>query len=882
MSKNKENYIIPLALVLDKYIEREIHFLRLPSSLKEKLTRLEELSRDGQGGRGKFIREKHNLPLNSLKKLFTSYLSGVTDMKAVGYNTDDKRWLISVEPINLEMVVKIIKVWIDAFYIAETELDKKRKNDEKVKQYAAQVINELDVDCLKGCEYVEKIVLFDKGEVVDKDAYSLLPLIAVNEIVGTDVMVDGEKAKWMYSKKNEIVTDPLAYKDAKEEDYVSLAASFSVQTIPPFNKPYFNVKISSRRWVSKNVSEQVPFYRDEKTVYIRINDTKLQEIHAKYDSKTKEFEWIYADKKSFCGMYGIGNVVRFNDIICNPSQYMNGVEQNDYYVVFEYGMKDGKKQMHNQDAGISPMDRREIFENIENKLTVYSSGSKMAMREVGNDTITQMFFKNDFSLKDELKLKFKEIVGDICGNKKIVIEVCFGVGQEVLRNALIEKLDEHFVDTKVEVRAVFIDTLAECLSCSDEKKIGNQEGHNTRIHEIKEMMGIAKEPTMSIVIIHGPEYYKLGGKVDSKVDPKNALRVGFANTGRLTQFVIVEKYLEKEKERLKNIETGKAINKNGEINKTNVVNTSVKNTLLDAYRQMGIHNCLVESDKKTTLHNKVAVGIYVLNYKNLLNDVAVSPFPLIVSCDMMKHRIMVETELNILSKFSNKKETVEGISCEYMEFPIRFRELLVKIGSSKRVIPSERFLLDWFDDLSDNIQYEIMIVADGTSRKVVEGITNKEIREAYDEQKGYVSKIGIDGKFGFEMNLDDYDNIDLIRIRVNDEVPDYIPCAKDAEEKFEESSGIYKYDTVYYSKDLRTQAEYKNTKQNATKLEDNRAFTHRNIIEIYPMYISNSAKELDCVRDIHNLRSSSIQYEAGKTILPMPLHLAKLLEEYFI
>lgn len=882
MSKNKENYIIPLALVLDKHIEKEIHFLRLPSNLKEKLTRLEELSRDGQGGRGKFIREKHNLPLNSLKKLFTSYLSGVTDMKAVGYNTDDKRWLISVETINLEMVIKIIKVWMDAFYIAETELDKKRKNDDKVKQYAAQVINELNVDCLKGCEYVEKIVLFDNGEVVDKDAYSLLPLIAVNEIVGTDVMVDGEKAKWMYSKKNEIITDPLAYKDAKEEDYVSMAASFSVQTIPPFNKPYFNVKISSRRWVSKNVSEQVPFYTDEKTVYIRINDTKLQAIHAKYDLKTKEFEWTYADKKSFCGMYGIENVARFNDIICNPSQYMNGVEQNDYYVVFEYGMKDGKNQMHNQDAGISPMDRREIFEDIENKLTMYSSGSKMATREVGNDTITQMFFENDFSLKDDLKLKFKEIVGGICGNKKLVIEVCFSSGQEVLRNALIEKLDEHFADTKVEIRSVFINTLAECLPCSDEKKTGNQEGYNTRINEIKEMMGMAKEPTMSIVIIHGPEYYKLGGKVDSKVDPKNALRVGFANTGRLTQFVIAEKYLEKEKERLKNIETGKAINRNGEINKTNAVNTSVKNTLLDAYRQMGIHNCLVESEKKTTLHNKVAIGIYVFNYKNLLNDVAVSPFPMIVSCDVMKHRIMVETELNILSKFSNKKEAVERILCEYMEFPIRFRELLMKIGSSKRIIPSERFLSDWFDDLNDNIQYEIMIVADGTSRKVVEGITNKEIREVYDKQSGYVSKIGIDGKLGLEIDLADYDNIDLIRIRVNDEVPDYIPSAKDAEEKFEESSGIYKYDTVYYSKDVRTQAEYKNTKQNTTKLEDNRAFTHRNIIEIYPMYISDSSKELDCVRDVHNLRSASIQYEAGKTIFPMPLHLAKLLEEYFI
>ena len=148
-----------------------------------------------------------------------------------------------------------------------------------------------------------------------------------------------------------------------------------------------------------------------------------------------------------------------------------------------------------------------------------------------------------------------------------------------------------------------------------------------------------------------------------------------------------------------------------------------------------------------------------------------------------------------------------------------------------------RFLYDWFEDLNDKKNYEIMMVADGTSRKIVKGITNKEIRESYDEKSGYVSKVGIDGKYGFEIELEDYDNVDLLRIRVNDEVPDYIPNSNDEKETFEESSGIYKFDSVYYSKEVRTQYELKNVKQSTTKLEDDGAFTHRNIVEIYPMYI---------------------------------------------
>ena len=188
---SKENYIIPMTLELNKHVEKKIYFLSLPNILKEKLTRLEELSRNGQDGRGRFIREKHYLPLNSLKKLFVSYLSGITEMKAVGYATDDKRWLISVEQINVEQVVKIIRIWIDAFYIAETELDKKRRNDNDTKEYAEQLIKEVTIDMFAGAAYEEDIVLLHDEEVVDKDAYSLLPLIVVNGLVGTTVTING-------------------------------------------------------------------------------------------------------------------------------------------------------------------------------------------------------------------------------------------------------------------------------------------------------------------------------------------------------------------------------------------------------------------------------------------------------------------------------------------------------------------------------------------------------------------------------------------------------------------------------------------------------------------------------------------------------------------
>ncbi len=867
MMKNLENnYIIPLALELDKKIEKDIYFLKLPIELKEKLTRLEELSRNGDGGRGRFIREKYNLPLNSLKKLLISYLPGVTDMKVINFNSDDKRWLISVEPIDLELVVKILKIWIDAFYIEETELDKKRNNDKNAKMYAKQLIENLGLETFKGCTYKEHVILFENAEVVDKDAYSLLPLIAINNVIGTTVEVAGRKSHWMYSNKNEIITAPLDYTDVKGEDFVSFVANFSVQTLPPFNKPYLNIKVTSRRWISKNNSEKAPFYQDKKSVYVRINCNKVQVIHAKYDNSLRKFEWIYTDKKSFCALYGEKNVKDFNEIICNPKQYMNGIDENDYYIDFEYGIKDGFEHMHNQESGISPMDRMEIFQNIEKKLVEFSNGEQKAQYVKGNDAIVKSFFTKDFKLdfKNGLNEKFKECVNAICENEKMTIEVCYSSGQEELKDLLVLYLKEHFIETQVEIKEVNIRDLTEGLVCNNTKKRDNLEGINLRIREVNEFLGKAKNFTASIVIIHQPKYYTIAGKEDTRVDPKKALRIGFANTGRLTQFITIEQYNKDKKEELG-------------------ITMNVKSTILDLYRQIGIHNTLVDTKKKTTLDHKCAVGIGIIKQKKLLNDVSIMDFPLIVMCDLVSHKITVEAKFNIISKFNKQSMGVEYISCEYREFPIKFYELLAKIGTGKKLVPSERFLFEWFENLSSDRQYEVMIEADKKSKKIIEGITNKEIKETYDSPNGYVPKLGIDGKLGLEVDLEDYNNVDLIRIRTNDEVPDYILALHEAAEgKFFESSGIYKFNSVYYSKDKRPEREYKNTIVSTTKLEDNKMFTHRNIVEIYPMYISENENELDCIRDVHNLREASIQYTTQKTVLPMPLHLAKKLEEYFV
>ncbi len=898
MSESKEKYLIPLTIELNKCIETEVYFLKLPLYIKEKLIQLEELSKSERNNKEELIQEKYNLPLNSLKKMLISYLPGVCDMKGISINTDenDDRWLIATEKINTNLVVKIFKIWIENFYIKEIEENKKTNNEEAIK-FAKQLIEEVLKDPFEKYTYSQKLVLFDNGEVMDKDAFSLFPLVAVNNIIGTDIVINGKKSHWMYSNKNEIVTDPLSYKDEKEEDYFSFVATFSVQTLPPFSKPYLNIKLSSRRWISKNESGKEPFYQDRKSVYIRIDNNKLQKIRAKYNSKSKQTEWIKTDIESYYAIYKfdnrdkniVDNELKYIDIITEPKKFMNGRSEKDIYIPFEYGMKDENRQMHNQEAGITHMDRCELFKNIMENLKEFSSEIKKAIHVAGNDTILKSFFDEEFQLlkKGNLIEEFQEMIKAICGREKMVIEVCYSSGQEDLRNELIKILEKHLINTNIEIKMCNLRDLTEGLEYIDDSKNKengkkNLKGYNKRIEEIKEKMGMTSKITISIIIIHQPSYYKLENREDKRVDPKNALRVGFANTGRLTQFITIEAYKEAEKKRLKSIENKNGRNKDGKIKKTYAFNMNLKNTVLDVYRQLGIHNSLVKSEKKSTLNKKIAVGIYICSYKKLFNDIIITPLPLIISCNLVTHEINVETKIVIISNLTNKQEGVEYINCAYNEFPIRFRKVIEKIKSGKKLQNSEGFLINWFENLEKDKNYEIMVTADEKLEKIIKGITNKDIKNNYNTKTGYISKMWIDSSLKYDVEFKKYYNIDFLRIRVNNDVPDYIPCEDETNEKFQNISGVYEFDKVYYSQDVRPFSEDKIFKFSNTKLTDNSAFLHRNIIEIYPIYISNDIKKLDCVKDIHNLRSASIQYEAAKTILPMPLHLGKLLEEYFI
>lgn len=877
MNKDKE-YIVPMMFKLDDEIYADVYFLPMPKSLKEKLLNLEEKSN------AKFNRSYHYLPLNSLKKLFVTHLDGVVDMKDVSNNTVDDRWIVSDREINTNLVMNIIRSWIEAFYIEETELEKKRKNNDEVKEYANRICEELkDVDFSQNVRK-ENLLLFNKGRNYDKDGFRILPLLVVNNIIGTDISINGQKTKFYYSGKNEIVTNPTGLKDINDKDYFSYVVNFSVQTLPPKNESYLNINISIRRWISRNEEEIKPFLDTEKTVYLKVggeDNYKLQPMRIKYNFLSKKIDWVLSDKECYSVCYDNSNDDNLNDpedILIKPQLYIQKA-----LIPFEYGMGNaGKKIKHNMHAGEPFADYKTIFIDIMSKIPFKIEEEPLeAIKLQYNNENPKSYFDDYFNIEN--KERFHQVLQSALFEEQLTVEIWYNGGSEKIVEQLKYFLSNHLEDTATIITTRDLGEFSECLELKNVNSKKNLEGFNDRIDLIENNIEHTNKPTLAFVILAGPGEFKIkdsngNEKSDSRVDPKHAIRIGFAHTGRLTQFITPEAFYEAEKKRLNKIERykikmkeyeeGKSEKEPKSLYKSDNYNQVIKNTILDGYRQLGI---LTDVSKRKMLKNTVVSGIYVCNYINTKNGTTLEPFAIMVTCDFEKMQI----------KAFAKMETV--IEYPYWKFILELSNEACKKGRNRRIKTSGNGVIKCFEKLiKDEKNHLVVIIADGTSRKLIKGISNSEIIKYLDEDKKQINELYIDNFEGGIITTDKLNNISLIRMRVNNEVPDYYP-GKNEKQEFMNKSGVYKYEDVYYSLDTRTERESHTLDEKESRVINNSAFTHRNIEEIYPMYVGDNFNNIEhCILNIHNLRKASIQFETQKTVLPLPLHLAKLIIDDYI
>ena len=849
MEKDKK-VIYPMMIELDELVKENIYYIELPLEIKEKWVKLEKKSNNKQ---------VFNLPTSTLQKMLNNYLEGIVDMAPISENSDDSKWIACFKEVNIDILVNCFKIWVDEFYVKGTiskERNRKNGSDEGVKKLAEELKSMLNKSSFMNI-LKEEVILFENGIVETNKAYKLYPLKIIDSLIGKIINIGGKESKLIFSSQNELVTDTKVFH--VNEDYYSFVIKLTVQTLPPNNKAYLNVDISIRRWICRNSNKEGNNYiGNSKICYIRVKDDRMQCIKTNYSFKSKKNVWDEIDSRCFNECQVESEINDFTDVLKESYRYNNG-KVGDILIPYQEGIVGIDTSIN---GGITFLDRKIIFDFIRekvlgdnsNKNIIEAENIRKPVQSVKNTFVITSDDQKNIDLESVDKEKFIDQLDKALLGEAANIEI---YADEKVKKSLEEYL-RVFVgnNSKHKITICEYTDIFDELEKTPDSRWNNIPGFEIRVGEIAKLINKVNTPTISFVAIHDAKYFgKKKGSEKIDVDPKKAIRAGFAETGRLTQFITFEEFDKQEK--LIKKEKNKTNKKDG-------VNKAVEGTILDGFRQLGI---VVDYSNNKKMKNKDIVGVHICNSKKTLYG-GIKQFPIIITYDVENSVIKAYCEL------------IENVDIPYWKAILGISKLSLKkdIYELNKTISSTSTYRR-LDRIINKLEKDVVIIIDanGTSRKFVKGISNSEISKMDKDEYNQLKRLLIEDNREIELSKLDKE-VDIIRLRHNEEIPSYIVREKD-DKMFSGTSGLFKYKEIYYSLDSKPLNEHSSYKKSESKAFKETRYSHRNIVELYPMY--SSRDENTAIGIVHLLRGASIQFNSQLTVLPLPLHMASKMEEYF-
>lgn len=852
MGKNNK-IIYPMMFKINRYIAEDIYYITLPQIIKQKWYEVEKTL---QGSNTEF-----NFNIQSLQRLLETNLNNIVDISKVSVNSDDTKWIKSFKKIDIEKLIACFKIWVRNQYI-EDNIDtfkNRKKPTQKTRELAEELILLIKKENFDE-QSKERITLFENGQVTNREAYNLYILRIMNDLVGRQIDIKNVTSKLLYSRKNELITDThdIKYLDS----YISFVINLSLQTLPPKNEVYLNVDLSIRRWANnkKNKYEKNKFLPNKKNCYVRVDDNKMQVLTGEYSLKYKKLVWSDIDYKCFKQCNVLCKIPEFDNLLSELDKYNKG-QKNDVLVPYKDDIKwiDTKYK-----AGVTFNDRDTIYNYIKDYLIEKDEFDKdieaiqLRSTPIGDP---EKFIDESWNIDRELFLNQLDKAID---NKILSVEVY--IDKEAIKEYGLE-LDKLKVDISTYLNKYLSNSKHKIVFKTEynfirQLDIGNNEyfGVEKRIKEIENKLKNVTEPTLSLVFIKNKEYYS---KLDIKNnrDPKLAIRSGFALMGRLTQFITFENYSNEVIRIEQLIKNTKA----EEIKEKEKINKILQAATLDGFRQLGV---VFNYTNRKALKNKDIVGIHITKNKKNIYNKKIKPFPIIIRYDVENSKIYAYCDL------------VDKVEVSYWKLNLALAKLIAdrEVETFIKDNLLELSLYKRLDRMIEKNNKELIVIVDSNARGFIKGISNIEIANQYKKNTEEYNLMIRENKV---LNISKKDNILLIRLRHNGEVPSYIPF-KNKNNDYNQSSGIYKYDEVYYIIESKPKHEGLGYKQHMSKVDSISSFSHRRMIEVFPIFMSDESEKnkKDTISILRKLKSNSIQFDSKELILPLPLHLALKSEEY--
>jgi len=824
-------------MTLKTNISFKLYFLAFPKEWKELLVRLQLT-----------VNPNFNTSYNLKTKVLYDYLNGwlddVVQINPMKQDSDDTRWFVSMKEPDVDKICEIIQIWITAEYLnhgrktAETDL------------IANELISVITADVLKKGISVEETVMFDsEGHALTDYAFNAFALYAANALNGKTITVSGREFTFSSCGAKMLMSQPVS-DDKENAGYYSIGLQLSVQTTPPERTCMMLTDFSVKRFIS-NVWKENIYLNEDIYAYVATGNNKYRMIKLKQKTEKSDKSYIHywcLPEQNCYNLYNSNLLPNADDVLYNPEKYLKETAETQILLPFKYGMKFTKM---NIGTGISVKDKREIFSQICTFMQEFAEPADCALpiKQTVHNSPSKKLSKGELSKIRRERLK------KCTGMSELQVEI-YGHSSD---NELSEKLKNEFEAYLggEEYQSVFPVNIVkkELGSLSDMMMDSSFMSHCQRIDDVKKQVPLSNEIAGAIVILPDTR--------DEPGDPKHALRAGFADTNRLTQFI-----------------TPDNIKKENEENEP--PKHRIQGAVMDLLRQFGY----TEYYEKRNMKNNPAfdadtIGMYVLhNLKPLWAEKSKSDkdtaLPVYVTYNVINGKVSVDFDL------------LDQRHMSYPEALIAFSKLSRdKEFVQKCVATAEggfKTKLAGLKSLYRNTSALILSQSNKITRKLWNGLTDKKISD-YQIKAPYIpEKIDIGKKNYTDMSSFCDTGLRIIRIRENHsthEVPDYYTGLNDKGDCIS-ASGVYRYKNVFWGLENRPNNKeytlsYKKSKFDNPSLN----FDECGLVEYYPLQMQAGDEAEQWTAYSNYLRE--VMPEVSRSVrLPAPLHFASKIEEYLL
>ena len=816
--------IYPLAYKLSPGQTCTLYYLGFPQTWKATLL---DIARKNNP----HFKDEYGLPTNALKKLVDSWMEGVISLAPLKKDSNDEYWLTSCcaySEKNIQALCSIIKVWVKATYVTAP------RALPLVKKLANDFCDMINPEALMALQTTAEVCLTLKDGTVCEEAYQAVPLLAVNQLLGKEIVLNGQTLHLCYAAKNQLISHAIV--DPKSQHQYSFVFDLSVQTTPPQRKALLLCQMSIRRWIPDSYGkERTPFLSESIISHIKVSDDKYCQVSIAYDYNSRQIDWKAQDKECY-NIWGYEQLPSADDVLRGPATYAEKI-----LLPYKNGM--GGFVDSRIGTGVSVVDKSSLYQSIFSLL----KGMIGEQPEAERVTLRGQNFASFKSPQEyETPEDFRSWVSKCVETDRITFEI-YGLWKDSNQQDLLKqvqaKIEQDF-GAESETSCLKVQCLCkEIGSLADAMSDDYRQNKIKRCDEIVEQLGQAESVTACIFVLPGHEHYTKG-------DPKQVLRNAFARTGRVVQF----------------------INPESDINQN-----KIENAVYDLYRQLGIVTLLNFQKKLPPLANTPCVGMHLCTQVHGISNKA-RFLPVYVTVNLLEGKTQVHCDA-----FSNR-------TVSYREACLEMAKLFWENDLEQRCVDASRApakqklieLKNRYYMKEDSVLF--VIQSDGNTRAVWSGISDKEIGgySVTDECCPTQINVGMP-KSPYPLSLTD-SGVRIIRIRSNQEVPDYFTdlSEKSTDDRLQLSSvsGIFKYDNVYWGIHARPNDSQYTSSFKASRIDHpKQRFAEKDMIELYPLQLQPGDNAADWVFYINALRHIPIQYSQS-TVLPLPLHLAKALEEY--